>query len=124
MGAQVPLRHPLRELFGALTEKSFTEHLGWPDTKVTSYVSNLLVDFTRTDQLYKIRNRKDQPVDSVVDLLFESEVMFEAQSLDREQDFIAISAISHCLWPDCFPSTYDGSNRLGASITRTSSWTM
>ena len=86
MGAQVPLRHPLRELFGALTEKSFTEHLGWPDTKVTSYVSNLLVDFTRTDQLYKIRNRKDQPVDSVVDLLFESEVMFEAQSLDRERD--------------------------------------
>lgn len=86
MGAQVPLRHPLRELFGALTEKSFTEHLGWPDTKVTSYVSNLLVDFTRTDQLYKIRNREDQPVDSVVDLLFESEVMLEAQSLDRERD--------------------------------------
>lgn len=86
MGAQVPLRHPLRELFGALTEKSFTEHLGWPDPKVTSYVSNLLVDFTRTDQLYKIRNREDQPVDSVVDLLFESEVMLEAQSLDRERD--------------------------------------
>lgn len=86
MGAQVPLQHPLRQLFGALTEKSFTEHLGWPDAKVTSYLSNLLVDFTRTDQLYKIKNRENQPVDSVVDLLFESEVMLEAQSLDRERD--------------------------------------
>ncbi len=60
MGAQVPLQHPLRRLFGALTEKSFTEHLGWPDQNVTGYVSDLLVDFTRTDHLYKIRNQQGQ----------------------------------------------------------------
>src|SRR5256885_14507875 len=86
MGTQVPPRHPLRQLFGALTEKSFTEHLGWPDLNVTSYVSNLLVDFTHSDQLYKIRNQQDQPVDTVVELLFESEVLLEAQSMDRERD--------------------------------------
>jgi hypothetical protein len=86
MGTNIPPQHPLRQLFGALTEKSFTEHLGWPDTKVTSYVSNLLVEFTHTDHLYKIRNHQDQQVDTVVDLLFESEVMLEAQSLDRERD--------------------------------------
>jgi hypothetical protein len=86
MGKQIPPRHPLRQLFGALTEKSFTEHLGWPDLNVTRYVSDLLVDFARTDQLYKIRNRQDKPVDTVVDLLFESEVLLEAQSLDRERD--------------------------------------
>lgn len=86
MGTQVPPRHPLRQLFGALTERSFAEHLGWPDAKVTTYVSNLLVEFTHSDQLYKIRNRQNQPVDTVMDLLFESEVMLEAQSLDREQD--------------------------------------
>lgn len=86
MGTQVPPRHPLRELFGALTEKSFTEHLGWPDINVTSYVSNLLVDFTHTDQLYKIKDEGEKPVDTVVDLLFESEVMFSAQSMERERD--------------------------------------
>ena len=86
MGTQVPPQHPLRRLFGALTEKSFTEHLGWPDLKVTSYVSNLLVDFTRTDELYKIKNCREEPVGTVVDLLFESEVMLEAQSLARERE--------------------------------------
>lgn len=86
MGTPVPPRHPLRELFCALTEKSFVEHLGWPDQNVTSYVSNLLVDFTHTDQLYRIRNRQEQPVDTVVDLLYESEVLLGAQSLDRESD--------------------------------------
>ncbi len=86
MGTQVPPHHPLRQLFGALTEKSFTEHLGWPDAKVTSYVSDLLVDFTHRDHLYRIRNRQNKPIDTVVELLFESEVMLEAQSLDRERD--------------------------------------
>jgi len=86
MGTQVPPRHPLRALFGALTERSFTEHLGWPDQNITEYVSNLLVDFTHTDQLYKIRNRHGASVETVVDLLFESEVLLEAQSLDRERD--------------------------------------
>lgn len=86
MGTQVPPRHPLRQLFTALTEKSFTEHLGWPDLNVTTYLSDLLVDFTRTDQLYKIKNQHDQSVETVVDLLYESEVMLRAQSLDRERD--------------------------------------
>src|SRR5262249_12639339 len=86
MRTQVPPRHPLRQLFGALTERSFTEHLGWPDLNVTSYVSNLLVEFTHSDQLYKIRNQHGQPVDTVVDLLFESEVLLEAQSMDRERN--------------------------------------
>ncbi|BCA55158.1 hypothetical protein W02_22980 [Nitrospira sp. KM1] len=85
MGTEVPPRHPLRELFGALTEKSFTEHLGWPDLKVTTYLSNLLVEFTHTDQLYKIRNQQEHRVDSVVELLYESEILFEAQSPDRER---------------------------------------
>ncbi len=86
MGTHVPPRHPLRQLFGALTERSFTEHLGWPDLNVASYVSNLLVEFTHTDQLYKIRDRQDKPVDNVAELLFESEVLCGAQSLARERD--------------------------------------
>ena len=86
MGTQVPPRHPLRQLFGALTERSFTEHLGWPDLNVTQYVSNLLVEFTHTDQLYKVKNQQGKPVDTVVELLYESEVLLEAQSMDCERD--------------------------------------
>ncbi len=86
MGSPVSRSHPLRQLFGALTEKSFTEHLGWPDLNVTEYVSNLLVEFAHTDQLYKIRNTQGCPIDSVVEMLFESEVLLEAQSFERERE--------------------------------------
>lgn len=86
MSVRIPDHHPLRQLFDTLTEKSFTEKLGWPDVSVTGYLSNLLVEFTDVDHLYKIKNRKDRPVQTVVELLYESEVLLEAQSLDREQD--------------------------------------
>ena len=88
MGSSVSRSHPLRQLFGALTEKSFTEHLGWPDLNVTEYVSNLLVEFAHTDQLYKIHNKQGRASDSVVDMLFESEVLLEAQSFDREREVL------------------------------------
>ncbi len=86
MGHQISEQHPLRRLFGTLTEKSFTEMLGWPDLCVTEYLSNLLVDFTHADHLYRIRNHQGEQLDTVVDLLFQSEVLHEAPSMDRERE--------------------------------------
>lgn len=86
MAARIPEHHPLRRLFGALTEKSFAQLLGWPDLNVTEYVANLLVEFTHTDQLYQIRNERGERIDTLVEMLYESEVLLEAQSLDRERE--------------------------------------
>jgi len=86
MERSISEHHPLRKLFGALTERRFVETLGWPDQTVTGYVADLLVDFAHTDRLYKIRNRRGKQLDTVVELLYESEVLLEAQSLDREQE--------------------------------------
>jgi len=86
MAARISEHHPLRRLFGTLTEKSFAQLLGWPDLNVTEYVANLLVEFTHTDQLYQIRNERGEKIDTLVDMLYESEVLLEAQSLDRERE--------------------------------------
>ena len=86
METHIPEHHPLRELFGSLAEKVFAEKLGWPDFKVTEYVSTLLVDFTRSDQLYRIKNSRGDSVEAVVELLYESEVTHEANSFERERE--------------------------------------
>lgn len=86
MATPIPQHHPLRRLFSTLTEKSFFEKLGWPDMNVACYVSNLLVEFTHVDQLHRIRTNEGKPVDTVVDLLYESEVMLNASGLDRERE--------------------------------------
>jgi hypothetical protein len=84
MESRIPDHHPLRRLFGALTERSFTENLRWPDFNVTEYVSNLLVEFTHTDSLYRLSGHQGERLDSVVEMLYESEVLLQANSLDRE----------------------------------------
>ena len=84
--SRIPEHHPLRQLFGTLAEKAFTEKLGWPDFNVSEYVSTLLVDFTHTDQLNRIKNVRGEQVEAVVDLLYESEVTHEAGSFERERE--------------------------------------
>src|SRR2546422_10259681 len=86
MESRIPEHHPLRKLFGALAERAFTEKLGWPDFNVSDYISKLLVEFTRTDHLYRIKSAKGERVEAVVDLLYESEVTLEARSFERERD--------------------------------------
>ena len=86
METRIPEHHPLRRLFGTLAEKAFSEKLGWPDFNVSEYVSRLLVDFTHTDQLYRIKNARGERVDAVVELLYESEVTQAARSFERERE--------------------------------------
>jgi hypothetical protein len=86
MDTQVPEHHPLRQLFGALAEKVFSEKLGWPDFNVSDYVSTLLVEFTHIDHLYRIRNAKGQRAEALVELLYESELSHGADSFSRERE--------------------------------------
>src|SRR6059058_770161 len=86
MDTRIPEHHSLRKLFGALAEKTFSEKLGWPDFNVSEYVSQLLVDFTHTDHLYRIKSAGGERVEAVVELLYESEVTQEAGSFARERE--------------------------------------
>ena len=86
MATAVSQHHPLRRLFGALTERSFTESLGWPDFNVTAYLSNLLVEFSHIDHLRHIKSQHGQPVETVVELLYESELATDSPDPDRERN--------------------------------------
>lgn len=82
----IPARHPLRQLFGRLTERNFTEALGWPNFEVTEYVSNLLVEFTHIDNLTRIKNHDGEPVETVVELLYEAEVGAQQSVAEKERE--------------------------------------
>lgn len=86
MEAAVPQHHPLRQLFGTLTERNFTETLGWPDFNVTDYLSNLLVEFAHIDYLQQIKNQHGQSVETVVELLYESELETDSPDNERERE--------------------------------------
>ena len=86
MEMHVSEHHPLRQLFGHVTERNFTEALGWPDFQVTDYVSNLLIEFAHIDQLTKIKNQQGEPVETVVELLYEAESSNQGAEIDKERE--------------------------------------
>jgi hypothetical protein len=84
--ADIPKHHPLRTLFASLTEKSFIEQLGWADSPVMGYVSDLLVKFSQSENLYRIRNGSGKRLDEVGEMLLEADLLLHAGSLERERE--------------------------------------
>jgi len=86
MPAPVPANHPLRRLFVVLTERTFVQRLGWPDHDVAGYLSDLLTEFTHTDNLYRIRNARGKRVEEVAEMLLEADLLERANTLERERE--------------------------------------
>jgi len=51
---QIGRNHPLRRLFAELVKRRFFEDMRVQDARVAVYVSDLLTDFTHTDNLYRL----------------------------------------------------------------------
>ena len=73
-------------LFEELVRNAFLRQLHYQDSEVISYLSALLTDFTRTDQVYKIRDASGRRLDDVGEMLIESNPLLEASSFVRERE--------------------------------------
>lgn len=77
--------HPLFRLLAELTQRNFTANLGWPDTEVIGYLTEVLVDFVHVDRLYRIRDARGRRVEEVAEMLAEGDILHRADSLERER---------------------------------------
>ena len=73
----------LRRFFGAMVRPCFTS-LGIGSAELTDYVTDLLARFSRTDQLYRVRDSRGRPLHSLTDLLLE---LMEEWGSDRTYSF-------------------------------------
>ena len=63
-----------------------SDRLGWEDIPVAEYISNLLVDFTHIDNLFRIRSQKGRRLEEVGEMLLEADVLLNAGSYERERE--------------------------------------
>ena len=78
--------HPLQQLFQDLVGRHYAEEIGIRDPQIVAYVSHLLAEFCETDQLFKIHNSSNRPLDDVGEMLVESDPVYgPAPSFDRER---------------------------------------
>jgi hypothetical protein len=85
VASRIPQEHPLSRLFAGLTHRNFVVHLGWPDTEVIEYLTEVLVDFVHVDRLYRIRDARGRRVEEVAELLAEGDLLHRADSFERER---------------------------------------
>ena len=63
----------LRRFFAGLTEYAFQSRLGVADPPLVDYISELLVRFVRSDEVYGVRNVRGQRLVQVADMLAEAQ---------------------------------------------------
>lgn len=67
----LPIRddHPLKRLFTGLVEHAFQTELGICDPALADYVSELLVDFVRLDEMILARDAAGKPVTEIAEMI-------------------------------------------------------
>ncbi len=78
--------HPLRRLFAELVRGAFFRELQHYDSEMAAYLTELLVEFTHVQRLYKIRDASGRPLEDVGEMLIESNPLLAASSFDRERE--------------------------------------
>lgn len=78
--------HSLRQIFHELVSECYAEHVGMRDQEVSSYVADLLTDFSKSDRLYRLRDAGGRPLEQVDAMLAASDpVHGTAPSFDTER---------------------------------------
>jgi hypothetical protein len=84
--AMIPETHSLRALFGELIHHHFENDIALRDREVQDYVVNMLTEFCELEQMLKVRNANERPLDDVGEMLLEADPIFgPAPSFDRER---------------------------------------
>jgi hypothetical protein len=83
----IPLEHSLRQLFHEVVADCYDARLGLRDAEISSYVADLLTEFCRTDNIYRIRDAAGNPVRAIDDMLLASDpVHGSASSFGQERE--------------------------------------
>jgi hypothetical protein len=72
-GTEIPSHHPVRELFRTLTERGLQQS-NLRDAEIHHYLSDLLVEFIHTKNLYKLRDESGRRLEHILDMLEKLEV--------------------------------------------------
>ncbi|QDU62507.1 hypothetical protein Pan216_33740 [Planctomycetes bacterium Pan216] len=70
---QVPESHPLRALFSGLTEQTFFCEMGVADTRLTDYLSQLLVRFIHRDSIYMLKGSQGRRLVEIAEMLLDAD---------------------------------------------------
>lgn len=83
----IPQEHSLRQLFHEVVADCYDSRLGLHDSEISTYVADLLTEFCRADNVYRIRDAHGNPVREVDEMLLAADpVHGTAASFGEERE--------------------------------------
>lgn len=78
--------HPLRQLFHEIVADCYASHSGITDPELTTYVGDLLTEFSAAERLYRLRDAEGRPVRALQEMVAAADPVFgNASSFDEER---------------------------------------
>lgn len=111
MVAVVGRPEALRDLFAAMTEHTFQVDLGIADSKLTDYLTDLLVRFIRFDAIFRFRSTIGRRLEDVAEMMLEAE---QRQGKPRREIYRHIGDFT-LFWTGVYPEAL---SRLQAPDSR------
>jgi len=85
MSVKIPSSHPLMRMFRRATQKAFRCYPELYDKDVSDHIcAQILTEFMRAENLYWVKNEHSLPVEEIPDMMIEGDVMFRANSMEKE----------------------------------------
>ncbi|MFZ0631854.1 MAG: hypothetical protein WA399_04350 [Acidobacteriaceae bacterium] len=79
-------RHPLRQLFHEVVAGCYSRYSGITDPELTTYVGDLLTEFSESENLYRIKDAEGRPLTALQAMIDASDPVFGgAASFDEER---------------------------------------
>jgi hypothetical protein len=79
--------HPLRQLFHEIVADCYASHTGITDPELTTYVGDLLTEFSAAERLYRLRDPEGRPVRDLHEMLAAADPIYgNASSFDEERE--------------------------------------
>jgi len=103
MPARISADHPIRQLFFSLVQQTFHGRLGESNPELSRYLSDVLVDFTHRDNVFKIRSASGKRLEEIADMLVEGDVALNATSFDREREVHKHIGDFSLFWTGVYP---------------------
>ena len=76
----------LKGMFAEIIQRNFEESVHLADHQVMDYVADLLIRFSRTEELYRIRDVRGRALEDVGEMLMVSNPLLDAPSFDAERE--------------------------------------
>ncbi|MBI4479923.1 MAG: hypothetical protein HY651_07855 [Acidobacteria bacterium] len=76
----------LKGMFAEIIQRNFEESVHLADHQVMDYVADLLIRFSRTEELYRIRDARGRALENVGEMLMASNPLLDAPSFDAERE--------------------------------------